>query len=189
METPLSRGEAKKLRVGDVVYVSGTIFTARDQAHLRIKSYLIEGKPLPIVLKGFPIYHAGPNALKNDGWVIAALGPTTSIRMEPYSDMVGSLEVPLIVGKGGMKSGTLNALKKYGMVYMSAPHGCGYLGAEVVKEVENVYWIDLGIPEAMWQLKMENWGPLIVGMDSRGNNLYQEAIDKAAQILAKMYNV
>jgi fumarate hydratase subunit beta len=186
LKTPLLRGEAKKLKVGDIVYLSGVVYTARDQAHLRIKSHFDGGKRLPFELKGFPIYHAGPNAIKGDGWVIAALGPTTSIRMEPYSDLVGSLGVSLIVGKGGMRGETLNALKKYGMAYLSAPHGCGVLGAEVVKKVEDVHWLDLGIPEAVWELRMENWGPLIVGMDSQGGNLYREVMERARRRLSGM---
>ena len=173
--TPLSAESVRKLRVNEIVTLTGTIYTARDMAHLRLRELKENGKPLPEALEGSVIFHAGPVVRKVDGgYDLLNIGPTTSIRMEPHSDFLGRLGVIAIVGKGGLGDGSVQAFKKYGMVYLLAAPGCGVLHAQAVKQVKRVHWLEeMGMPEAIWVLEVSEWGPLIVGMDSYGNSIFQ----------------
>lgn len=181
LRTPLSEEDIRKLRVGDIVYLSGIIYTARDAAHRRMLEYLKEGKPLPFDLRGSAIYHCGPVVLKKDEqWIVVAGGPTTSTRMELYEyDVIEKLGVRMVIGKGGMGSRTAEACKKFGAVYVTFTGGAGVLAAQAIKRVIDVYWLDLGIPEAVWVLEVEDFGPLIVAIDSTGRNLTEEIIKEA----------
>ncbi len=175
LTTPLSAESVRELKVNDIVALTGTIYTARDMAHLKLKDLKGSGKPLPEEFEGSVIFHAGPVVKKTDGrFDLLNIGPTTSIRMEPHSDFLGQLGVKAIVGKGGMGKGSLRAFEKYGMVYLLAAPGCGVLHAEAVKEVRQVHWLEeFGMPEAIWVLEVSDWGPLTVGMDSHGNSIFQ----------------
>jgi tartrate/fumarate subfamily iron-sulfur-dependent hydro-lyase beta chain len=175
LTTPLAEEAVRKLGVNDLVTLNGTVYTARDMAHLRLRELREKGEPLPEDFAGSVVFHAGPVARKTDGtFSILAIGPTTSIRMEPHSDFIGSLGVKAVVGKGGLGDGSLKAFQKYGMVYLLAAPGCGVLHAEAVKEVTRVHWLEeMGMPEAIWVLEVQNWGPLIVGMDSHGGSIFQ----------------
>ena len=175
LTTPLSAESVRKLKVNDIVTLTGTIYTARDMAHLKLKELKGSRKPLPEEFDGSVIFHAGPVVKKTDGrFDLLNIGPTTSIRMEPHSDFLGQLGVKAIVGKGGMGKGSLQAFKKYGMVYLLAAPGCGVLHAEAVTEVRQVHWLEeFGMPEAIWVLEVSDWGPLTVGMDSHGNSIFQ----------------
>jgi len=170
------------LKIGDAVYISGTIMTARDMAHLRIKKYLSENKKLPLDFKGSVIFHAGPVVEKINGkYKLRVIGPTTSIRMEPHTEMLGDLGVKIIIGKGGMGEDTSSTLQKIGGLYLQAPPGCAVKLAEGVKNIKQVHWLDLGVPEAIWVLEVKNFGPLIVGMDSQGKSIYREVREKALE--------
>ncbi|HYB21634.1 MAG TPA: FumA C-terminus/TtdB family hydratase beta subunit [Thermodesulfobacteriota bacterium] len=175
LTTPLSAERVRKLKVNDIVTLTGTILTARDMAHLKLKDLKGIGKPLPEEFEGRVIFHAGPVVKRTDSrFDLLTIGPTTSIRMEPHSDFLGQLGVRAIVGKGGMGKASLQAFKKYGMVYLLAAPGCGVLHAEAVKEVKRVHWLDeFGMPEAIWVLEVSDWGPLTVGMDSHLNSIFQ----------------
>ena len=175
LTTPLSSDDVRKLRVNDIVTLTGIIYTARDMAHLRLRELKENGKPLPEALEGSVIFHAGPVVKKADGgFNLLNIGPTTSIRMEPHSDFLGRLGVRAIVGKGGLGDGSVQAFKKYGMVYLLAAPGCGVLHAQAVKQVKRVHWLEeMGMPEAIWVLEVKEWGPLIVGMDSEGASIFQ----------------
>jgi fumarate hydratase subunit beta/L(+)-tartrate dehydratase beta subunit len=175
LTTPLSAESVRKLKVDDIVALTGTIYTARDMAHLKLKELQGSGKSLPESLEGSVIFHAGPVVKKvDDGYNLLNIGPTTSIRMEPHSDFLGRLGVRAIVGKGGLGEGSVEAFKKYGMVYLLAAPGCGVLHAQAVKQVKRVHWLEeLGMPEAIWVLEVSHWGPLLVAMDSRGNSIFQ----------------
>ena len=188
LTTPLKREDIADLRVGDVVYLNGIIYTARDMAHLRIMEHLRETKKLVEDFNGAAIFHAGPVAgKKNEEWEIVAIGPTTSTRMEPFSEtLLGKLGVKAIIGKGGMGEGTEEALKKYCGVYLSASPGCAVIMAKPVRKVLRVHWLDLGVPEAIWVLEVKEFGPLIVSMDSKGGNIFREVRDRA---LAKMQKI
>ncbi|MCK9151300.1 FumA C-terminus/TtdB family hydratase beta subunit [Methanobacterium alcaliphilum] len=193
LETPLLEQDVSKLRVGDVVYISGTIFTARDRAHQRI---IEQGAPFD--LNGSVIFHAGPiiklkadilkdvdldkihsfkNFIQSSKEPLAemvAVGPTTSTRMNPFQAEVLDMGVKMVVGKGGMDKNTANALIKNKATYLAAVGGCAALYVHSIKKINNVYWLDLGVPEAIWELEVENFGPLVVAMDSKGDNLYEE---------------
>ncbi len=170
LQTPLNRDETQKLRIKDSVYISGTIFTARDSAHQRIVE---KGSPIP--LEGAVIFHAGP-IIRNqdDNYEMVAVGPTTSTRMNPYQAEILDQGVLAVIGKGGMDQKTSDALGRNGAVFLAAVGGCAALYVSSVVEVKNVHWLDLGVPEAIWELEVEKFGPLIVAMDSTGANLYEE---------------
>jgi len=181
LKAPLTEEEVRKLRVGDIVYLSGIVVTARDEAHHRILEYIKEGKPLPVDLRGGAIYHCGPVVRKTDeGWEVVAAGPTTSTRMEIFeAEVIEKTGVRMIIGKGGMKEKTAEVCKKYGAVYVTFTGGAAILAAKAIKRVLGVEWLDLGIPEALWIFEVENFGPLTVTIDSTGRNYTEEVINNA----------
>jgi tartrate/fumarate subfamily iron-sulfur-dependent hydro-lyase beta chain len=166
------------LKAGDVFYITGTIVTARDAVHERV---IVEGMKLPIDLKGLAIFHAGPVMVREkDVWKCVSIGPTTSRRMEYFEyEFIERTGVKIIIGKGGMGLKTAEACKKYKAVYAIFPGGCGVLGASAVRRVAGVEWLDLGVPEALWILEVEKFGPLIVTIDTYGNNLADEIVNNA----------
>ncbi|MGQ4910910.1 MAG: FumA C-terminus/TtdB family hydratase beta subunit [Candidatus Thorarchaeota archaeon] len=193
LTTPISEEEARKLKVGDIVYVSGEhVYTARDEAHERALHMYEEGKKPPVEFEGSVVYHVGPVAWQKNGkWEIVSAGPTTSIRMELFEDeFLRKYKPRILVGKGGMGPKTLNALKEVGAVYTSYTGGCGALAAKGLKEVRAYEWSDLGMPEALWVITAEEFGPLLVTMDSHGDSLHVEmdklVASKKAEVYAKI---
>ena len=191
LSTPIPKEQVLDLNVGDVVYLTGLVYTARDMAHLRIKKLLQDKESLPENFDGGVIFHAGPVVKKtNDKWKIWVIGPTTSTRMEPYAEMLGQLGVRVIVGKGGMGEDTIRSLTKYGGVYLLAAPGCGVVHAEAIKEVLRVHWLDeLGVPEAIWVFEVNRWGPLVVGMDSHGRSIFKDIAQKATALKEQWFGV
>lgn len=164
----------KKLHVGDVIYITGNIFTARDEAHRVMLQK--EKKDLPFNPSEMAIYHCGPLMKKiKSGWQVVSAGPTTSGRMELFEDkFIEKFGVNIIIGKGGMGEKTKEALRKYGAIYTAYTGGAGALAAERVKDVPSVHWLDeFGMPEAVWILTVKEFGPLIVAMDAHGKSLYK----------------
>jgi fumarate hydratase subunit beta len=181
LHTPLSEKEIKKLSVGDTLFLSGKIFTARDEAHKKLLELKKKGIKIPFSPKEMALFHCGPVARKEKNeWVIVSAGPTTSARMESFeSEFLSSFGVKMIIGKGGMGTKTLKELKKSGAVYTHFTGGAGALAAKAIKKVENVYFLkELGIPEAIWIFEVENFGPLIVTMDAKGNSFYEKISHK-----------
>jgi len=176
IETPISESQVRDWKIGDVVYLTGTIITARDQAHKRMVKFLEEHKGMPFNLKGLAIYHCGPIVKRlNSEWIVISAGPTTSMRMERFEDkIIRSLNVRLIIGKGGMSAKTGEAMKEYGAAYGAFTGGAAVLAARLIKRVRQVEWLDLGMPEAIWVFEVENFGPLIISIDARGGNLFEE---------------
>ena len=187
--TPISEKEVRKLVVNDTIYLSGTIVTARDAAHKRALDFYNQGKQLPINLEGLAIFHCGPIVKKEcDRWKVVASGPTTSSRMDLFEEeFIKNFKVRVVVGKGGMDKKTVNAMKQYGAVYGAFTGGAAVLAAKAIKQVKCVEWIDLGMPEAMWILEVENFGPLTVAIDAHGNNLFQTIQTKADNKKLKIY--
>ncbi|MFZ8783453.1 MAG: FumA C-terminus/TtdB family hydratase beta subunit [Desulfurococcaceae archaeon] len=183
LRIPLSESDVRRLRVGDIVYLTGVIYTARDAAHRRIVEYLKESKQLPFDLGGGVIYHCGPVVAKRDDqWIVLAGGPTTSTRMELYEyEVIEKLGVRMVIGKGGMGKRTAEACAKYGAVYATYTGGAGVLAAQSIKRVLDVYWLDLGIPEAVWVFEVEDFGPLVVAIDSTGRNLIEEVVEASTR--------
>ena len=182
VELPISLAEVASWRVGDVLSLSGVILTARDLAHRRILDAVERGQALPFDPTGLPIFHCGPLA-RRDGvrWTITGLGPTTSARMESTTPAImARFATPFLIGKGGMGPATRAALVERGAAYLAAVGGTGALGARAVAEVLNVAWLEeLGMPDAVWILRLNEYGPLVVTMDSRGRDLHEEVVRAA----------
>ncbi|MEM2180955.1 MAG: L(+)-tartrate dehydratase subunit beta [Nitrososphaeria archaeon] len=175
INTPIKDDVLERINVGDIIYLNGVLVTARDAAHER---FLKHGLNLPLSLKFLPIFHAGPIIKKVDGgWSIVSIGPTTSMRMESLEyDFIERTGVKMIIGKGGMGSRTADACRKFKAVHAIFPGGCAVVAAERVRRVLGVEWLDLGVPEALWILEVENFGPLIISIDTKGNNMFDERI-------------
>ena len=174
LSTPVSDEDIEKLKIGDVIYLTGSLTTGRDDVHMRIVK---QGKTSPVDFRGNAIFHAGPIMKKNDDgtYKVISVGPTTSMRMEQCeADFLKITGAKIIVGKGGMGPKTTEACKKYKAVHTIYPGGCAVVAAEEVYEVKGVEWLDLGMPEAMWKLDVKKFGPLIVSIDSNGNNLIDD---------------
>ena len=169
LNVPIKDENLKELKAGDVVYLTGNIFTARDQAHKRL---IEQGAPADI--QGAVLFHAGPIITEDDddGYKMVAIGPTTSMRMNPYQSDVLDMGPKIVIGKGGMDDTVREALIRNEALYVVATGGCAALYVDAVEEIESVDWLDLGMPEAMWNLKVKDFGPLIVAMDCHGNSLY-----------------
>ena len=176
LHTPILEEETRKLKIGDRIFISGTLVTARDAAHKRIMRWITEKKSLPFSLEGSALYHCGPLVRKvEEKWVVLAAGPTTSMRMEPFeADVIKNLGVKLIIGKGGMGEKTRDAMKRYGAVYGVFTGGAAVLAAEHIEKVVRVEWLDLGMSDAVWIFEVKRFGPITVGMDSHGRSLYEE---------------
>ncbi|MGY5862584.1 MAG: FumA C-terminus/TtdB family hydratase beta subunit [Candidatus Thorarchaeota archaeon] len=190
LTTPISEEDARKLNVGDVVYVTGEhVYTARDEAHERALEMHEKGEKPPVDFEGSVVYHVGPVAWQKDGkWEIVSAGPTTSIRMELFEDeFLRKYKARIIIGKGGMGAKTLDALKEIGAVYCSFTGGCGALAAKGLKEVRAYLWDDLGMPEALWVITAEEFGPLLVTMDSHGKSLHDDMDKMVAARKADVY--
>ncbi|MGB9927612.1 MAG: FumA C-terminus/TtdB family hydratase beta subunit [Methanosarcina sp.] len=179
LKTPLKKEEIEKLNAGDIVFLSGEIFTARDEAHARMLELNEKGEVLPFSLEGAVIYHCGPLMQKaENGWRVLSAGPTTSGRMSKMTpSLLEAHEVRAIIGKGGMK-GVVPALRNR-CVYLAYTGGCAALAAELIKKVKNVHWLELGMPEAVWVLEIEEFGPLIVGIDAKEKDIFAEVREKA----------
>jgi fumarate hydratase subunit beta len=180
LKTPIAEEDIRKLKVNDVLYVTGTMITARDAAHRRALDFHKEKRTLPIDLQGLAVFHCGPIVKKKDDkWTIVAAGPTTSTRMDIFEDeFIKNFKVRVVIGKGGMGKRTTDAMKKYGAVYGAFTGGAAVLAAKAVKNVKTVEWYDLGMPEAMWVLDVEEFGPLTVAIDAHGNNLFADVAKK-----------
>jgi len=189
LKTPISEEEIRKLKVNDVLYITGTIVTARDQAHRRALEYFRQGKPLPINLEGLAVFHCGPVVSKEgEKWVAVAAGPTTSTRMDIFEDeFIKNFKVRVVIGKGGMGKRTTDAMAKYGAVYGAFTGGAAILAAKAIKNVRGVEWLDLGTPEALWIFEVEDFGPLTVAIDSHGNNLFMDVAKAVEENRKKIY--
>lgn len=188
-KTPISEEQVRKLKVNDVLYVTGTIVTARDQAHRRALEYFREGKTIPVNLDGLAVFHCGPVVAKQgDKWVAVAAGPTTSTRMDIFEDeFIKDFRVRVVIGKGGMGKRTTDAMAKYGAIYGAFTGGAAVLAARAIKNVKSVEWFDLGMPEAMWIFEVEDFGPLAVAIDSHGNNLFTDVQKSVEENKQRIY--
>lgn len=189
LKTPISEEDVRRLKVNDVLYVTGTIVTARDQAHRRALEFFKEGKPLPVNLEGLAVFHCGPVVSKEgDKWIAVAAGPTTSTRMDIFEDeFIKSFKVRVVIGKGGMGKKTTDAMAKYGAVYGAFTGGAAILAAKAIKSVKSVEWLDLGTPEAMWIFEVEEFGPLAIAIDSYGNNIFMDVAKTVEENKQKIY--
>ena len=169
---PISKEDAKSLRAGDYVYLTGILYTARDAAHKRMDEASKSGKELPIDIKGTTIYYMGPSPAR-DGRPIGSAGPTTASRMDKYAPKLLDMGMIGMVGKGKRSDEVKAAIVRNGAVYFAAVGGAGALLSKAIKSSEVVAYDDLGT-EAIRKLQVENF-PVIVVIDSEGNNLYEIA--------------
>ncbi len=182
--TPISEEVIRSLHVGQVIEITGSVFTGRDAVH----RYLYEGGKCPVDMTGSVIYHCGPVVVKEgDRWVVKAAGPTTSIREEPYqAKVIEMLGLRGVIGKGGMGPKTLEACKRFGCVYMHAIGGAAQVLAEAIKEVKGVYFLEkFGSPEAIWHFEVERF-PVVVTMDAHGHSLHEEVEELSKQRLEEL---
>jgi fumarate hydratase class I len=179
LQAPLTEEAVRQLNVGDVVLISGRMFTGRDAVH----SHLMKHEP-PVDLNGAVLYHCGPVSVKDgNAWRITAAGPTTSIREEPYQgEIIKRYGVRAVIGKGGMGAKTLAAMKDFGAVYLNAIGGAAQFYAQAITKVDGVSLLEFGTPEAMWHLTVEDF-PAIVTMDARGNSLHKEVEQHSGEVL------
>ena len=173
ISAPISDEDAKGLRAGDYVYITGTIYTARDAAHKRMSEALAAGKTLPIDMKNNIIYYMGPSPAR-EGRPIGSAGPTTASRMDKYAPSLLDLGLKGMIGKGKRTHQVKDAIVRNGAVYFAAVGGAGALLSQRIKKSEVIAYEDLGT-EAIRKLEVEDF-PVIVVIDSNGNNLYETAI-------------
>jgi fumarate hydratase class I len=197
LSLPTTDAEIARLKVGDQVLLNGTMITGRDAAHHYMIENFIKREPpkserqmyetLKKILAGNVIYHCGPVVAEENGkYKFVAAGPTTSIREEPYEHLViEKFNVKGVIGKGGMGAKTLEACKKFKAAYFHAIGGAATFIAQSVKEVIDVYKLDLGVPEAMWLIRVEDF-PVVVTMDSYGGSLHAEVETKSKQKLEEL---
>jgi fumarate hydratase subunit beta len=192
LTTPISEEQIRKLKAGDTLYVSGTMYLSRDEAHLRALEYAKEGKELPLDFEGLALFHCGPIVQQDDDgtWHVVAAGPTTSSRMEIFEDKyIEEFHVRVVIGKGGMFERTTKAMEKVGAVYGAFTGGAAVIAANAIKKVKSVEWLDLGTPEALWIFEVEKFGPLTVAIDSHGNNLFKNVSDQVEKNRSKAYKI
>jgi fumarate hydratase class I len=182
LEAPITEEQVRALKVGDVVLISGRMFTGRDAVH----AHLMKHDP-PVDLQGSVLYHCGPVVVKEgEAWRVTAAGPTTSIREEPYqAGIIERYGVRVVIGKGGMGPKTLAGLKDSGAVYLNAVGGAAQFYARCIEHVEGVSLMEFGTPEAMWHLQVRDF-PAIVTMDAHGNSLHKDVEQQSAQLLEAM---
>lgn len=184
LNLPVTETEIRKLKVGDLVFLSGIMSTGRDAAH----KYIMENHPdfIRPYIKDSLLYHCGPIVKKNEQgkWEFVAAGPTTSIREEPYeAHVIEEYQLRGVIGKGGMRDKTLNALVKNGAVYFHATGGAAASQGKAVIDVKDVFLLEeLGVPEAFWIIEVKDF-PVVVTMDSHGNSLHDK-IKKSSDKIA-----
>ncbi len=176
LTTPIQDADLESLRIGDIVYLTGYLITGRDDVHQRL---IKQHRKLPVELAGKAIFHAGPIMREIEGqpgkYEVISVGPTTSMRMEKYErEFIAATGLKVIVGKGGMGPNTVEGCVKNKAIHTVFPGGCAVLAAQCVEEVERVEWLDLGMPEAMWVMRVKEFGPLIVSIDTHGGNLFEK---------------
>ncbi|MDY4480226.1 MAG: L(+)-tartrate dehydratase subunit beta [[Pasteurella] aerogenes] len=174
LTTPIKAEDLADIHIGDIIYLNGYIVTCRDVAHRRL---INDKRELPVNIDGGAILHAGPiiRSLGDDKYEMISVGPTTSMRMEKFEkEFIRQTGVKLIVGKGGMGSGTMEGCRDYKALHCVFPAGCAVLAAECVEEIVDAQWKDLGMPETLWVCKVKEFGPLIVSIDTYGRNIFEE---------------
>ncbi|EHD21613.1 MULTISPECIES: L(+)-tartrate dehydratase subunit beta [Brenneria] len=173
LTTPIKDEDLVDIKAGDIIYLNGLLVTCRDVCHRR----LIElNRELPVDLHGNAIFHAGPIVRKNGAkWEMVSVGPTTSMRMEKFEKaFIEKTGVKLVIGKGGMGPDTEQGCVEYKALHAIFPAGCAVLAATQVEEIEEVHWMELGMPESLWVCRVKNFGPLIISIDTYGNNLIEK---------------
>lgn len=185
LQTPFSEEDIRQLKVRDIVHFDGTLFGIRDLTQI----YMFDqGHEPPVSLEGMPCIHTAPSLRKvGDRWEKISVGTTTSTRMERFTPyLLERYGVRAIIGKGGLYEGSLDAMKRYGAVYLAIVGGAAALETKQIEEVEEVYWEHLH-PEALYKFRVRDFGPLTVAMDSHGTNLFFDVKNEAKRRLPEIY--
>jgi tartrate/fumarate subfamily iron-sulfur-dependent hydro-lyase beta chain len=176
LDLPVSREKIEVLSAGDIVYLSGKIITLRDHSHRRIDEYVKKGMALPFELKDRAILHCGP-IIKTKGkseWEAVSIGPTSSSRFSPFvAALIEGFGPNIVIGKGNLFKEAVDILISHRAVFLLAIGGCAALYGSQVKRVVNNYWEEFGMADSVWEFEMVEFGPLSVGIDGKGNNLYE----------------
>ena len=180
IQAPLKKEERVSLQAGDYVYITGTIYSARDAAHKRMYEAMLDGKEIPFDLKDNIIYYLGPTPAK-EGQVIGSAGPTTSSRMDKYTPLLLDNGLNGMIGKGKRSKEVIDSIVKNKAVYFAAVGGAGALLSKCIKKSEVIAYDDLGT-EAIRKMEVEDF-PVIVVIDSEGNNLYETAVENFKKTL------
>ena len=180
IRVPFTKEEVVKLHAGDYVYLTGTIYSARDAAHKRMYDTMLEGREIPMKLKDNVIYYLGPTPAK-EGQVIGSAGPTTASRMDKYTPLLLDNGLNGMIGKGKRSQAVIDAIVRNKAVYFAAVGGAGALLSKCIKKSEVIAYDDLGT-EAIRKMEVENF-PVIVVIDSEGNNLYETAVEEFRKTL------
>ena len=176
LSLPVTEDQVRDLDIGDIVFLSGKVFTCRDQGHRRMLEYFKNGNSFPIDFSQYAMWHCGPIVDKdeNGDWKLIVAGSTTSSRFSDKEPAVlKNTGLRVIIGKGIMYEGVVRAMQEKGAVMLNATGGCAALYGEAVTRIADVFWMDLGLPEAMWCFDISEMGPLIVGIDAKGNSIIQ----------------
>ena len=179
INAPISDEDAKSLHSGDYVYITGTIYTARDAAHKRMYEALQNGQEVPMPLKNNIVYYMGPSPAR-EGRPIGSAGPTTSSRMDKYAPLLMDQGLKGMIGKGKRSQAVIDGIVRNGAVYFAAVGGAGAILSKCIKKSTVIAYDDLGT-EAIRELEVENL-PVIVVIDSEGNNLYETAIKEYSRV-------
>lgn len=173
LNTPIMEEDIKDLQIGDIVYLTGRMVTCRDVAHRRVVE---EGLELPVNIKDMAILHAGPIIGEDNGnYEMISVGPTTSMRMEKFEkEFIKKTGVKVIIGKGGMGKNTEEGCREYKAIHVVIPAGNAVWAATRVKKIVDAQWKELGMPETLWVCDVEEFGPLIVSIDTKGNNIFEK---------------
>lgn len=174
IKTPVKKEDIEDLKVGDIFYLTGDLTTCRDVAHRRV---IEEGLDLPVDIKDDAILHAGPIVRENEdgSYEMVSVGPTTSMRMEKFEgEFIEKTGVKIIVGKGGMGPNTEKSCKEFGAIHAVIPAGNAVWAATRVEKIVDAQWKELGMPETLWHCKVNEFGPLIVSIDTDGNNIFEQ---------------
>ncbi|OPX27878.1 MAG: fumarate hydratase [Candidatus Cloacimonas sp. 4484_143] len=175
LTTPLKTEDLEKLKIGDQVYITGTVYTGRDAAHKRLVELLERGEKLPFDAEGQIIYYVGP-APAPPGKPIGSAGPTTSYRMDPYAPALMDAGMKAMIGKGPRSQPVIDSMIKNKAVYLAAVGGAAVVVAKSIKESKVIAYEDLG-PEAIREMKVENF-PCVVANDVNGNDIYKAGVKK-----------
>lgn len=181
---PADEKTIRSLKAGDAVSISGLVITGRDKFH----KWFSEGRAIPSGFENGALYHCGPVVVRDgEGWKVVAAGPTTSVRENPYEPaFIAATGLRIVIGKGGMDSRTLEAMREHGCIYVQATGGAAALAASRVKRVCGVDLLEeFGAAEACWRFDMEDF-PGVVAMDSHGNSLFDSVAKRSAERLAAL---
>ena len=185
---PVANNLVRGFHAGDILHISGTIFTGRDAAHHLLIKRQNEEKEIPFDIRQMPLYHCGPLVRKRESrWQIIAAGPTTSMRMDRFTGpLLEQYGIRAILGKGGLSQDSVRLMQHYGACYLAIVGGAASLQTTQIEEIEAVYWEDL-MPECLWQIRYKGLGPLTVAIDSHGNNLYGDVNNQVNNKRQRLY--